>query len=138
MTEVERSVVGADVDTHHTRPTHQQIDRLCVRGCRRSNSRNFQVPFVSPQRPPHLISSLKGMCGSIADFCSPLQLCTHTHIHTNTPTGAGTHTCTELCSRSFTTSCRSSECGQVQSGPADPGCWRGPMFVCVCVCVFMR
>lgn len=43
------------------------------------------MPLVSPQRPPHLISSLKGPCGSITDLGGPLQLCTHTqasaHMH---------------------------------------------------------
>lgn len=71
----------------------------------------FKCLFCPPQRPPHLISSLEGPCGSIAGLASPLRL-THTHR--------------ELCSRSFRTSCPS---WQVQSGPTHPLC------VSVRVCV---
>ncbi len=158
---VNPSVTGADgwlreagrlsgyIDTHtHTRPqththtqkqTERQIDRLpvvvCVYkcGCCTSlrNLINFQAPLVSLQHPPHLISGLMGPCGSITGSGSPLQLCTHIHIHIQ----AITPTCTELCSSSFRPSRQSSPCGQVQSGPAYLGRWRGHMFVCVCVCV---
>lgn len=73
---------------------------VCVGDVSLRNLRNFQVPLVSPQHPPHLISGLKGPCGSITEFGSPpphsprpsaLHTCTLPNTHTHIQSSAAVH-----------------------------------------------
>lgn len=88
--------------------------------------------LLSPQHPPHLISSLKGMCGSIAAFVAPYSSAhTHTQIrqqgqaHTHAWSSAAGHLRQAVDHQSVD---RSSLAQPIQ----DAG---GGLCSCVCVCV---